>query len=866
MKLLSGSPSLIAGILLGTGTLLTGCGGTSSSSSQSTPAVASAAMTFQLAPVGTAGQAGGLEAKPHFHLAPVILAEPDNRDAFDNAASAQQRPVLHAIPPEFQQVSSKGLTLQKLQALRHNQKEDTSENLLSPLATPKVVMTFTPAQIRSAYSLPALPATGTAPTSAQAAAMGAGQTIYIVDAQHDPNAAAELAAFNQQFGLPGCTTTVIAANASLPLAAASPSTCQFSVVYSTTNATMTTTAPAYDSGWATEIALDVQWAHATAPLARIILIEAPDASGNSLTAAVNLANAMGPGAVSMSFGSSEGSWTSAYESIFSVANMTYLAATGDSGVGVEWPSVSPHVLAVGGTSLTYSGSGTRTETAWSNTGGGVSAFVAAPSYQSNTVPGVGSQSYRTVADVSFNADPNTGQYLAVMSQGSTSVSWMSAGGTSLSTPQWAGIVAIANAQRAQAAKGYLGQVQPMLYGQIATSASNYSSAFLDVTQGADGSCTTCTAHTGYDDSTGLGTPNVSNILTQLSGGAAAPAPAPVVTPAGISATVGVPLAFTVSVTASNPVTYSVSGQPSGLTISTAGAVSWAAPVAGTYPVTVTAKDSKTGLSGSGVYTITVNKSVAPVVTAQSISGKAGTALSFTVSVTAQNPLTFSLTSQPSGMTVSSAGVVSWPAPVAGNYSVTVTAKDSKTGLSGSNVFKIAIAAAAPPAVTGANINGTAGTALSFTAVVSATNPVTYTLSGAPSGMAVSSTGVVSWSKPVAGKYAVTVTAKDSVTGLSGSGVFNVSINAAGPQIVASSMVAKVGTTLTGTITITDPGATSLNVSISGVPMGMSFAMNGLTLNVSWANPVVGNYTMLVAVTDSAGLTSQLSVPVTITAK
>jgi subtilase family serine protease len=92
--------------------------------------------------------------------------------------------------------------------------------------------------------------------------------------------------------------------------------------------------------WATEIALDVQWAHATAPLARIVLIEAPSASVNDLLGAINLANAMGPGVVSMSFGAPEGDWVVSIDSAFSAADMTYVAAAGDSGKGVSWPSSS----------------------------------------------------------------------------------------------------------------------------------------------------------------------------------------------------------------------------------------------------------------------------------------------------------------------------------------------------------------------------------------------------------------------------------------------------------------------------------------------------------------------------------------------
>jgi subtilase family serine protease len=176
---------------------------------------------------------------------------------------------------------------------------------------------------------------------------------------------------------------------------------------------MTGTAPAYDAGWATEITLDVQWAHATAPLARIVLIEAPDASLNSLLGAVKLANTMGPGIVSMSFGAPEGNWTSSVDSVFTGAGMTYLAATGDSGAAVSWPSVSSNVVAVGGTTLTYTGTGTRSEVGWTGTGGGISAYTATPSYQNNTVPGLGSVPHRAVADVAFNADPASGQYVAV---------------------------------------------------------------------------------------------------------------------------------------------------------------------------------------------------------------------------------------------------------------------------------------------------------------------------------------------------------------------------------------------------------------------------------------------------------------------
>lgn len=155
----------------------------------------------------------------------------------------------------------------------------------------------------------------------------------------------------------------------------------------------------------------------------------------------------------------------------------------------------------------------------------------------------------------------------------------------------------------------------------------------------------CAACTGYDPATGLGTLNAATLLTQLAGTAVNP---PLLTPAGISGVSDAPLLFTGSVSYSNlnsnPLTYTLSGQPSGMTISSSAAVSWAAPVAGTCAVTVTTKDSKAGLSGSGLYTITFSNPIAPAVVAQNISGKVGIARSFNVAVTAQNAITYTFAS------------------------------------------------------------------------------------------------------------------------------------------------------------------------------------------------------------------------------
>lgn len=727
-------------------------------------------------------------AQPQFHLAPMFVEPPDSQGMPQYGVAAQSAPLPQALPAQTRFLSTRRLTPDQLLAAQNGLLPPAppaqAGSPPSPLAAGALVTTYTPAQVRAAYGFTALPSSTGALSAAQAAQLGAGQTIYIVNAYHNPNVVTELASFNQRFGLPGCTSKILPASTALPLPAASYTGCELVVAYTNTAGTLTATAPAYDAGWATEIALDVQWAHAIAPYARIVLIEAPDASTNSLLRAVQLANTMGPGVLSMSFGAAEGSWVSSVDSAFSSSQMTYLAATGDWGAGVMWPSVSSKVIGVGGTTLTYSGSGSRSEVAWSGTGGGTSAYVATPSYQQSGVPGVGSLARRTVADVAMNADPSTGHYLAVIPSGTSTVKWVSAGGTSLSSPMWAGLIAISNAVRAQSAQAPLGSAQPALYGKVAAVPGTYAKAFADITSGSHGSCSTCSARAGFDQLTGLGTPNATDLVSALASTAATP--------------------------------------------------------------------------------------VAPVVTAATISGDAGKALSFTVSATGANPLSYSLTGAPAGMAVAAAtGVVTWAVPVAGTYSVTAVAKDTKTSLTGQAVYTVRITAPQPPAITGASINATANVALSFSAAATASNPVSYSLSGAPSGMVISSTGLVSWPKPVAGNYSVTVTAKDTVTGLSGSAVFAVKVAAAGTpastglSLSASAMQGKAGVALSGTISLSAPGATGISVSISGVPLGMVFGMQATAISVQWPKPVAGNYSLLVVAKDSLGRSAQLTVPVTI---
>jgi hypothetical protein len=309
-------------------------------------------------------------------------------------------------------------------------------------------------------------------------------------------------------------------------------------------------------------------------------------------------------------------------------------------------------------------------------------------------------------------------------------------------------------------------VHTVLYGQVGAVPGNYASGFADITLGSHGTCGTCTARVGYDQLTGLGTPNASNLINLLSG-ASAPAVPPSVTSATVNGQAGTPLSFTVSVTSANPVTYTLAGAPAGMAIAANGVVTWASPVAGTYAVTVTALDSKTGLSGKGVYTVVVaSPPSAPVVAGGTVTGKVGVALTFSAAAASTNPLSYTMTGAPSGMVINAAtGAVSWSAPVLGSYSVVVTAKDTKTGLSGKGTYVVQIASGGLT-ITAPAMVGVVGTPLKGTIAISAPAGTSFSvsISGVPLGMGFSIRGTTItaiWPAPVAGSYQLTVVARDS---------------------------------------------------------------------------------------------------------
>ena len=312
---------------------------------------------------------------------------------------------------------------------------------------------FGPADLQNAYKLPS--STG-----------GVGMTVAVVDAYDYPNAESDLAVYRSQYGLPPCTT----ANG-----------CFKKVNQNGVQGSY----PTANSGWATEEALDLDMVSAICPNCKIILVEANSAQQTDLGASVNTAARLGANAISNSYGGAE-SASSANDQNYNHPGIAITVSSGDNGYGVEFPASSQYVTAVGGTHLVRDSS-TRgwTETTWSGAGSGCSAFVAKPSWQTDT-----GCARRTVADVSAVADPNTG--VAVYETFRHKGGWQVYGGTSVASPIVAAVYALAG-------------------GNFSSSYPYAHAASLnDVTSGSNGTCGgtyLCTAGAGYDGPTGLGTPN-----------------------------------------------------------------------------------------------------------------------------------------------------------------------------------------------------------------------------------------------------------------------------------------------------------------------------------------------------------------------
>ncbi|HET9171734.1 MAG TPA: putative Ig domain-containing protein [Actinospica sp.] len=427
---------------------------------------------------------------------------------------------------------------------------------------------YGPSQLQAAYNM----------TSA-AASDGAGRTIAIVDAYDDANAASDLAAYRSAAGLPAVPSfkKVNQTGATSPLPSAPPS----------------------GDDWTVEESLDLDMASAMCPLCNIVLVEANDDSSDGLYIANNAAASLA-GYISNSWGGTDSSSDASYDSSYftHASGIVTTVSAGDSDYGVSYPATSPKVVSVGGTALkTASNSRGWTESVWNTTtgsegtGSGCSGYEAQPSWQTSL--GLSGCTKRIDNDVAADADPATG--VAVYDTSNGNSGWNEVGGTSASSPMVAGMFALAGNAGANPAD------------DIYTHTSN----FYDVTSGNDGSCSPaylCTAETGYDGPTGIGTPNgIAGLQTGSSGGGDT---VTVTNPGSRTGTVGTAVSLQISATDSasgQTLSYSATGLPAGLSISTSGLISGTPTTAGTSSVTVTAADT-TGASGSATFSFTISSS------------------------------------------------------------------------------------------------------------------------------------------------------------------------------------------------------------------------------------------------------------------
>jgi len=334
---------------------------------------------------------------------------------------------------------------------------------------------LSPSQITTAYGVNQISFNGTTGN-------GKGQTIAIVDAYNDPDITSDLGMFDSEYGL-----------------SAPPTFTVDNLGARTTNA-----------GWALEESLDVEWAHAIAPAANIVLVEAASSNLTTMFSAVTAATKLsGVSVVSMSWGASEFGGETADDSVFSAPGITFVASSGDSGSSGApiYPSVSPNVLAVGGTTLSVTKQGNYiSESGWSDSGGGYSKYESEPSYQTTALQDSGLKSgHRTTPDVSWDANPSTGVsvYDSVRYDGKSG--WWTVGGTSVGAPSWSGLIAITDQGLALNRVGSLANAQSSVY-QLP------SSDFNDITTGSNGEYK---AGPGYDLVTGIGSPIANQLVPAL---------------------------------------------------------------------------------------------------------------------------------------------------------------------------------------------------------------------------------------------------------------------------------------------------------------------------------------------------------------
>ncbi len=320
----------------------------------------------------------------------------------------------------------------------------------------KTPIGMTPAQIKKIYNLPL---------------DGGHGRIAIIGAYDDISIEKDLNDFSKQFHLPECTTK----NGCFE---------KHKINFKTGS----------NGGWALETTLDVEWAHAIAPRAKILLVEATTPSGANLLKAIDYATGRKDTAsISMSWGGAEFPEETGLDSHFKNSNgAVFFASSGDNGTGASWPAASPYVVGVGGTTVSLDSDGSfKKETAWNGSGAGISVYENQPSYQASYSIAK-SSGYRAIPDVSYDADPRSS--FPIIRGGV----WRTVGGTSAGAPQWAAIASLGD-----------GAGNENFYDDKASQNSN--SYFRDITSGTNGNCGyICNARKHYDYVTGLGSPLTIN--------------------------------------------------------------------------------------------------------------------------------------------------------------------------------------------------------------------------------------------------------------------------------------------------------------------------------------------------------------------
>jgi hypothetical protein len=698
---------------------------------------------------------------------------------------------------------------------------------------------YTPAQLQESYGFNVIAFGGVVGN-------GRGETIAIVDAYNDPNIQTDLDKFDTQFGLPATTVAVLNETGGMSYPATDPT-----------------------GDWELEESLDVEWAHAMAPGASIMLVEASSANESDLVATVKYAAAHA-NVVSLSWGGSEFSGETADDpQYFDQAGVAFVASSGDAGAPASWPAASPNVLSVGGTALTLgTGSVWSDEVGWSGSGGGPSAYESQPSFQNGVV--TQTSSARATPDVAYDASPSTG--FAVydsFDHGGTSYGWLEVGGTSAGAPQWSALLAIADQGRALSGQPALNSTSPQ---EVMNVLYKNPAAFHDITSGTSTGGPPYSAGPGYDYVTGMGSPIANLIVGSLVGTSTGwydrlVLAAPTAETAGTS--------FSLTVTAQNwsgvtdtgylgTIYFTSSDVQAGLpasftfTAADAGTCTFTATLKTVGSQSITATDATTSAIAGTTSGISVSPDPASQLVLSGLPSTTTAGLSRTVTVTAEDPYgnvatgyggTVRLTSSdtqaglPADYTFTAADqgghVFTLTFEAAGTQSVTVT--DTASGITATQSgITVQAAVAKTFTLTGFPVDDAAGAA----------NDVTVTAYDAYGNVATGYTGAVSLSS--SDPQAILVPSRYTFVAADvGKHSFSVTLETAGTQTITATDTVTSGLTA-AELNIAVKPATATTLKVTGFPTSDTAGVAGdvvVTAFDAYGNVATG-YTGTVSLTSS----------------